>query len=234
MKNLTFVSLLAVLVSCGGSSGKDSKPNLEAYRSGLTQSRGEVTLTQYSGETIEIGSKDDKATIAKKPNVYSSREVVLRVQGTEVYTLSEDTRDGKIENRSVRLNTKDPVAELQDLVEKGQARIEGNLVQIQAKNTDTSEFLGSKITFDITMTGTANLDKPNCNFNMEQTENVVMNTNGQETSINNVKSSQKASCLKTLSSEELKAIDLSNVSVCDSESDATCETKNMQYLVNDL
>ncbi len=235
MKNVTLLSLLATFVACSGSGGGGNKTNLEAYRSGLTQSLGEVTITKYDGETVEIGSKDGKATIGRKSSVYTSKEIVLRVQGNEVYTLNEDIIDGKVENRYVQLVTTDPVAELQKLVDRGDARIDGNTLYIQASNSDQMEYLGSTLDFTTSITGSTSLERPNCNFSATMTENVVMNTDGVETSIKDIKSSQKASCEKNLSSAELKAINLSNVLFCDDSSDSYCEeNKDMSFLLNDL
>lgn len=234
MKNVALVSLLTTFVACSGSGGGGNKSNLEAYRSGLTQSRGEVTITKYDGESVEIGSKDGKATIGRKANVYQSKEIVLRIQGNEKYTLNEDIINGKVENRYVSLDTSDPIAELQKLVDNGQARLDGNIVHIQASNTDQMEYLGSTLDFTFSTTGTASLERPNCNFSAITIENVVMNTNGVESSIKDIKSIQKATCEKNLSSAELKAINLSNVSFCEESNDSECENKDMSFLLNDL
>jgi hypothetical protein len=234
LKNFALISLFSTLVACSGSGGGGSKSNLEAYRSGLTQSRGEVTVTQHDGETFDIGVEDGKVTIGRKANVYTSKEIVLRIEGNEIYTLNEDIIDGKVENRYVRLDTSDPVADLQKLLDNGQARIAGNTIHLQLNDTDQMDYLGSTLDFTFSTTGTGSLVKPNCNFSATMIQNVVMNTNGVVSSIKDIKSTQKGTCDKKLSSAELKAINLSDVSFCDDSTDSNCENKDMSFLVNDL
>lgn len=227
-KSLALLSLVVFAVACGGSSSGKHSNKFERYTDKLsTLARGTTILEHRSGQTYLLS--DGVASVAE--DVSLTESIVLKVEGNKYYALESQT-EGGVTSRSVRLTKLITPADLQTPGTSG--TMNGDVLSFNFSQESTDWTIKSQIQIH----GQINLANPYCDVKYESVStNAWYLKNGVRTTLPDVAQETETTCARTLSSAELKALDLKSVQFCDDTSDAdtTCESnKDMSFLTADL
>jgi hypothetical protein len=238
--------MLIALVGCGDSGGgKGSKKITQVQIDQLQDAflsvpRGQVILEKTQGQVngLDFDSNTMAYTLKLENQNSQNRKVVLKVDGSRIYTLEESTDliSGESE-RNVEVSTFDSG----DLSQTPNLRISGDVLSATFPFESTME-LGDGELYEMRMQTffSTNMKNPHCTSNGRMTDSGSrLVQNGVTTVGKPATLVMTTSCPEILSSAELKAIDLSSVDFCE-ESDSedeendTCSVQDMSWLTSDL
>lgn len=241
MKHFGVLSLLAVLVSCGGSSGgggNNGGEKLDPYtidkmeQAIRSQTPGMVKTETITGTSPSFNTTTEEPTLSVGSANTVIKETVLNVTGDEIYTLVEETETG--ETTPVRSVKKESIEQLvRELSEPSQGlsfSTSGDVLTMRGNMSFEFELGDPKLIYrtNLNLSGTINLNDPRCSVKTSTAQTSTIFRDGQARSSVNTNAKSSTACGRTLTRGELKAIDLANISLCD-ETTGDDEGDNCQY-----
>lgn len=236
MKNYLTLLTLATLVACNGNSGSGSKSsnisNLKHQRGMVIQGerQGEVAFTQFDA--------NGNATQKRSPLKYTTKEIYLSVHNNDVYVYEEETDFISNETtRSVRFERMNIQEEMKKIIDDGTGKVLGNKLYITERDSYSENYDNAERKIDFTMSAEVNMMNPICEGKVTTIVDSTLISNGIESKLTGLKTISTYHCSNSLTSEELKQIDLSSIEFCDTTQgeDYSCEqNQNLEHLTSDL
>lgn len=243
MKFLFQVSLLSLVVSCGGdkksSSTSEMFTNFIQIQRSIPRGQEILGTTQMTNNYIDT-SEDGARWVVKQSNYTAqSQSIVLKVEGELLYKLEEFSSEGNITSRSISISLLPTFADLArgpitGRIENGYYVDSSTDVQEAVETENVT--LGKAI---MQMTDVNNI-RVNlgsaCEMSLSSTSSGTLTANGEVTATPVGSTEFGTTCGGVLTATELKALDLSDIEVCDETTEEyKCEeNKNMESLTNDL
>lgn len=241
MKKLLPVLILTTLVACGGNSG-GSQTNAEKMQeiSKLmidNTKRGMVKIMTDSGSENDIDLSDGKAEVKSKNINKVTTETVLKIEGSLVYILSEE-EDNASGTTSRKVDLEDMNVDMgpaNDFFKNLNITKDENSMYISGTIDNSWEYEGTKLEALVNITAVISLSKPCSSSHSAKDLSQVLTVNGLRKSLPLHERNSISKCGKTLSNNELKALDLKNIMFCDTRSeDYSCQRQDMSNLTSDL
>lgn len=245
MKALLPVILLATLVSCG-EKAESKKPDYGMFASKLEEAEraalkpGVVRLTKESGNTLGVNDYTGRMihTAVKK----SMKEIVLKVDGDNYYTYVESTEgDYNHLKKRVEIHSFSQQTLAQLLKEKG-AQVSDDSVNLRASYSERIDKEGEYGAVYGLFTVDLSINQGNlCEGYLRQTFSELRgHREGEWYNLPNAVEDNIMTCGKRLTNNELKAIKLDIIQVCDERTDEYREwekckdNQDMRHLTADL
>lgn len=248
MKIFGMIALLSVVTACGGSGGGGQSKGKtldpltqdkfeEAIRS---LAPGMVTIETSVGSTYNLDRDENGKYSAKvESDNTTTEETVLKVDGDDLYTLVVETDDdnGEVDRHVKKESREKLVRNYSEPLPKGfTISISGNKLSVAGTMTDDWEVEpGTKLVSSFTMNMSMNLDDIRCSSRSKTTSSGKLIQDGKTTKLPNTVSTDITGCGRTLTRTELRALDLSNISLCDEtagDEDVNCEgNQDLRHLV---
>lgn len=249
MKNLGVITLLAVLVSCGGNGGSKAKEG--ATLDPLTQDKfeeairslrpGMVTTETSIGTELDISADEGgRYTVTSKNADSTSTETILNINGDDIYTLVEKdfAEAGRETEREVRKESLERlIADFSSALPAGfSVSIVNNKLSVTGSSTDVWELgANAKINSAFKVNSSVNLNDIRCSERSQMVHTGKMTQNGKVTSLPTTGTTDVGGCGTTLSAAQLRAINLTDVTLCDEstgDEDYSCEyNQDLSHLV---
>lgn len=234
--------LLPLITACDDSirsrSTISNSSTTNAYVAKLVPKAGIVSNNYRTSNIEEFAQNGEDFEIVKKTQSAFIKMIILKVDGNNVYKLYETRTGENIIDRRVNLEFVDLNSELNNLVKRNEAEVTNSAIRIdmQYDSTERSEpqfFNNMMISYDSRSEYEAifSMNRPFCEFRSVLTtnNNLYVDGNFKDTAVTEIW--EKSTCGNELSSEQLKAIDLSAVNFCNLISKAKCEIQNLNHLV---
>lgn len=207
----------------------------------INTKRGMVSLEKGSGTRHELDDTKKGHKVAEM--TFEIKETILKIEGSVVYTLNEYTQPEFGTTRSVYATDLSDYNYLAEYFKKGEAKLEGNVLTIVSPKFEVFSALegdeGSVIRLDskTSMLRKKDMVKVCEGSTLSMDTEVSFTKNDQKTDLPDQIRESKIECAGILSAEELKKIDLTNVTFCDAraaEEERDCTEKDMSHLTSDL
>lgn len=248
MKTLLFLTLGLFLASCGDSnSNKSNGDILNRYQDALeAQKPGFVLAVSHGGMEHDIEFDDETRlfSVNKAPFNATEREVILKVQGDNIYKYVESTYE-EFEQRSVVLESislearrTQEMMKLIKFTERGN-RLIGTLTmegfETEYDNGDVRATIdGGRTTFAISLSR----DNILCDYSSIATSSgQTFKSPNLVQKLDTVSTKTNGTCPDRMSISAVKKIDLTNIEFCDrtKEDEYDCESDmDMSHITADL
>lgn len=241
MKTLALVVTLSTLVSCvdgdGKGGGSNGGPVKERYQNALsTLQRGQSADSKSQGQTRSYDWNTD--TVSSAPVDKEEFSVVLKIEGTKVYTYNVETDkvDGTVE-KSVELESHD-ASDMDEILKLPGTIMMGDVLMFSTTFESDWTLSTASVRESHALRASVNLGKPLCEMNMSLTSSGTMTTAAGSIPLPVISNNTVQTCGRILSSAELTAIDLSSIEFCDqtvADDEVSCESdRDMSFLTSDL
>lgn len=241
--SLLLIALLA-LGACGKKETK-KKPNYGVHFAKLEEASrvsmkvGTVALGRISGSTIGVNEYTARAVADSKS--IKTKSIILKIEGDEYYSLdvNEDLIERKTERKVVLQKMFDQDM-MKSLEEEG-AEVSSDENFFRAKLAKVHADNQASAGLSVTQILNISIDlRATCNASMLQTiTNIHGYVMGENYTLPDMHLDATSSCDTSpealLSQEELRKLDLSNITFCDDrgeKEDCSAGRKNMRYLVD--
>ena len=251
MKKIALMTLsLAIVSSCGAksSAGANNGVYSRVQDALHAQKAGQVTESSVSGTQHEI-SYDDATnlfSVAKAPLKYKSREIVLKVDGDHIYKYSEywsnNSTGREVQMESIALETKRMDEQLNKIDFKNDGDYLVGTLKMNGFGS-VEEYVSGEVRAEISA-GSNVISIRMHSSNLFCDISTTSITSGQTfkspnltTKLDTVSDSSTGTCPESLSTTELKKIDLTKIEFCDEtkESGEECqEDKDMSFITKEL
>ena len=246
MKNLLLLSLSITLISCGNSGGNGSNNDaFNKYQDALqAQKAGLVMVMNYTGTDIDLDFDYTTNQFKAVKNSFAGydRAVVLKVEGDLIYKYIENSWGGEeVVLESIALETKRTEEAMRNIAFRNQGDYLVGTLNTEAYG-DEYEVNGVRATISGGRRITTIKLKTNnmlCDFHtVSTTSGQIFISEGVTTKLESVGDEVTGSCPPSLTSAELKKIDLTKIQFCDESKETdenNCEDdKDMSFLTQEL
>lgn len=247
MKTIAAIAALSLLASCGGhDSSKNQGAKLDPitvdkYEQAIRALKPGMTKTKTStGTTIDFKvSAQGKWSGVLVADNSTEKETILNIIGDDMYTLVETT-DNTGTDREVKKESIEGLirAAAKPMPAGFSMKMNGSIMTITAKmKMDFDLDVGVKMKTSSSMNFTVNTDDIRCSDRQTTSTASSIVQDGSSTGLPNTSSVSVSACGTTLSSGDLKAIDLKSIRLCDETKETDEETSNctgdqdLSYLV---
>lgn len=246
MKNLLLLTLSITLISCGnsGSNGSDNNA-FNKYQDALkAQKAGQVVLMNYAGMDYDFDFDETTNQFSPVKRSFGGfdRSVVLKVEGDLVYKYLQNSWGGEeVVLESIALETKRTEEAMKEIDFKPQGDYLVGTLNTEAYGDEyerdgvRATISGGRRIFTIKLKTNNML----CDFHtVSATSGQIFTSEGVTTKLESVGDEVIGSCPASMTSAELKKIDLTKIDFCDqskeTDEDHCEEDQDMSFLTEEL
>ncbi len=240
MKTLALVVILSTLVSCvdgnGKGGGNSGGPVKERYQNAFsTLVRGQSADAIDKGQIRSYNWETETVTAA--PVNTEKFSVVLKIEGTDVYTYNVETDkiDGTVE-KEVILESHDG-SNMEEILKLPGTIMMGNTLMFSTTFEGEWTLQSASVIESYEIKASMNLGMPLCEMNITMTSRGTITRSSISSPLPVISTDTIQKCGRILSSNELAAIDLSSIEFCDhtTNDEVNCESeRDMSFLTADL